>query len=88
MWPCVRSLICIPACALPVLSGAQPHKRPQDLDVVVYRETPKNLQTVLSGQPMTTSARTAEDLNETVIPASPKLGNKKIARVQASASSR
>ena len=66
-----------------------PHKRPQDLDVVVYRE---NTEDIYIGIEWAADDAVGQELlkhlNETVIPASPKLGNKKFARGQASASSR
>ena len=56
-----------------------PHKRPQDLDVVVYRE---NTEDIYIGIEWAADDAVGQELlkhlNETVIPASPKLGNKKI----------
>ena len=56
-----------------------PHKRPQDLDVVVYRE---NTEDIYIGIEWAAGDSVGQDLlrylNETVIPASPGLGNKTI----------
>ena len=56
-----------------------PHKRPQDLDVVVYRENTEDIYIGIewaADDPV--GQELLKHLNETVIPASPKLGNKKI----------
>ena len=56
-----------------------PHKRPEDLDVVVYRE---NTEDIYIGIEWAADDAVGQELlrhlNETVIPASPKLGNKTI----------
>ena len=56
-----------------------PHKRPQDLDVVVYRE---NTEDIYIGIEWASGDAVGADLlrylNDTVIPASPGLGNKRI----------
>ena len=56
-----------------------PHKRPQDLDVVVYRENTEDIYIGIEwAADDTVGQELLKHLNETVIPASPKLGNKKI----------
>ncbi len=56
-----------------------PHKRPEDLDVVVYRENTEDIYIGIewsAGDEV--GVELLRHLNETVIPASPGLGNKRI----------
>jgi isocitrate dehydrogenase len=73
-----RSLL---LCAsLPLLRGnPQPHKRPQDLDVIVYRENTEDIYMGIEWEASDpVGIELIRHLNETVIPANGKLGNRQI----------